>query len=349
MESQSDLAPSREEQIESLKKIDEQSQELQKENKLMEALQMMERSLILRGHVFGLDSAEVMGACKSVAEMCNYLAMTYLQTDEFEVVLELLQKAQVLSEKHKSVLAVTYNNLGCYYRKRGKLRTALASVRKALAIEADLEEGVRPADTHLNMCTILSELTRHDQAVHHARTALKLLLMEMFGPSGYASKAEAGGEALEPPKLPADRVAVLAIAYHNLAVQQEHLKKYRNSLSSYEKACKVAATHLPEGHPLIKNLTVSFCAARAKLSGLIVREEQHAINVANKKAAYKSRGGSRRANALTAGKAGARAGALTSEELRSLHSEAHGVGIDERVRKEEETDQEKNNVENSKN
>jgi tetratricopeptide (TPR) repeat protein len=314
MESQADLAPSREEQIAALKAIDEQSQALQKESKLMEALQTMEKSLILRGHVFGLDSPEVMGACKSVAEMCNYLAMTYLQTDEFEVVLELLKKAEVLSEKHKAVLAVTYNNLGCYHRKRGKLRTALASVRKAIAIESNMKEGAaRRADTHLNMCTILSELDRHDQAINHARTALKLLLMEMFGPDGIASKAEAGDE---PPKLPADRVAVLAIAYHNLAVQQEHLKKYRGSLSSYEKACKVAATHLPEGHPLVDNLKESFVAARDKLSSLILREEQHAINSANKKVGRKGRAAKKPEEDT------ARAGGLTSEELRSLQSQA---------------------------
>jgi hypothetical protein len=38
----------------------------------------MEKSLILRGHIFGVKSVEVYRACKSVAEMCNYLAMTYL-------------------------------------------------------------------------------------------------------------------------------------------------------------------------------------------------------------------------------------------------------------------------------
>lgn len=37
------------------------------------------------------------------------------------------------------------------------------------------------ADTHLNCCTILSELNRHDQAIIHARAALKLLLTELFG------------------------------------------------------------------------------------------------------------------------------------------------------------------------
>jgi len=310
--------PSRDQQIATLKEIDMTSQELQKQNKLMEALQCMEKSLILRMHIFGLKSPEVAGACQSVAEMCNYLAMMYLQNDDFDLVLELLQKAEVLTEKHKTTRAVTFNNFGCYYRKRGKLRTALAYVKKALVIEATVSEGVRAGDTHLNMCTILSELKRHDQAIGHARTALKLLLIEMFGPDGYASKIPEGADPDEPPKLPADRVAVLAIAYHNRAVQQEHLRQYKPSLSSYEKACKVATTHLDDGHPLVDNLTQSYVTAREKLEELILHEEKLAIKQANKQANRKKGGRGRGGRAPTQRNGVARAGALTSEQLRQL-------------------------------
>lgn len=134
-------------QLVALRKIDALSEKLQKEGKLLEALQCMEKSLILRGHIFGLDSVEVFRACKSVGEMCNYLAMSFLQQDLFDVTLELLKKAEVLTERHKAVRAVTLNNLSCYYRKRGKLRTALNYCRKALGIEAKMSENVKSADT----------------------------------------------------------------------------------------------------------------------------------------------------------------------------------------------------------
>ena len=98
-------------QLVALRKIDALSEKLQKEGKLLEALQCLEKSLILRGHIFGLESIEVHRACKSVGEMCNYLAMTFLQQDLFDVTLELLKKAEVLTERHKAVRAVTYNNL----------------------------------------------------------------------------------------------------------------------------------------------------------------------------------------------------------------------------------------------
>lgn len=45
----------------------------------MKALEVMERGLVLRQHFFGADSEEVWRAAKTVGEMCNLLAMTYLQ------------------------------------------------------------------------------------------------------------------------------------------------------------------------------------------------------------------------------------------------------------------------------
>lgn len=105
----------------------------------------MERGLVLRQHFFGSDSEEVWSACKIVGEMCNLLAMTYLQQEDFGMVLELLKKAEILTERDEAGRAVTYNNLACYYRRRGKLHAALQYLHKALKIEAKM---VRPIILH---------------------------------------------------------------------------------------------------------------------------------------------------------------------------------------------------------
>lgn len=83
----------------------------------LEALECMERGLVLRQHFFGADSDEVWRACKTVGEMCNLLAMTYLQQEDFAMVLELLKKAEILTERDPPGRAVTFNNLACYYRR----------------------------------------------------------------------------------------------------------------------------------------------------------------------------------------------------------------------------------------
>ena len=66
-----------------LQRIDETCMQLQQKGKYIEALECMERGLVLRQHFFGSDSDEVWRACKTVGEMCNLLAMTYLQQGAF--------------------------------------------------------------------------------------------------------------------------------------------------------------------------------------------------------------------------------------------------------------------------
>lgn len=53
------------------------------------------------------------------------------------------------------------------------------------------------------------------------------------------------------PKLTDDRLAVLAIAYHNLGVEFEHLKKQDEALRIYKKALKFSKENLGLSHPLV--------------------------------------------------------------------------------------------------
>ncbi len=105
----------------------------------LEALECMERGLVLRQHFFGAESDEVWSACKTVGEMCNLLAMTYLQQEDFNMVLELLKKAEILTEKDPPGRAATFNNLACYYRRQGKLHSALQYLQKVINLN-DLNE-----------------------------------------------------------------------------------------------------------------------------------------------------------------------------------------------------------------
>merc|ERR1711965_1087501 len=174
-----------------LQRIDETCTTLQQQGQYLEALECMERGLVLRQHFFGADSDEVWRACKTVGEMCNLLAMTYLQQEDFGMVLELLKKAEILTERDEAGRAVTFNNLACYYRRQGKLHAALQYLQKALKIEGRLESVDNPADTYLNACAVLSQLGRHQSALEHAQQALILLQEELSSVIG----PNAGGDA----------------------------------------------------------------------------------------------------------------------------------------------------------
>ncbi len=100
------------------------------------------RAVCSRGDgVLLLRAAQVSQACSTIGEMCNLLAMNYLQqglwlhdpwlcshqpptharltatAEKFPLVLELLRKARVLTNKDEKRKAVTYNNFACYYRR----------------------------------------------------------------------------------------------------------------------------------------------------------------------------------------------------------------------------------------
>ena len=131
-------------ELPALQRIDDTCVKLQEQGKYLEALDCMERGLrasatFLRGRL-----GRGLASMQDCWEMCNLLAMTYLQQEDFGMVLELLKKAEILTERDEAVRAVTYNNLACYYRRQGKLHAALSYLQKALRIESRLEHVDNP-------------------------------------------------------------------------------------------------------------------------------------------------------------------------------------------------------------
>jgi len=120
-----------------------------------------------------------------------------------------------------------------------------------LKIESKLVGVQNPADTHINACAVLSQLGRHQTALEHGQSALILLQEELLSPPGAPGP---------PPQ--ADRIAVLAIAYHNIGVEQEFLKRYEQSILSYKKGVEVAERYLGARHAICITLNNSLVAAK---------------------------------------------------------------------------------------
>mmetsp|Transcript_1237 Transcript_1237/g.1905 ORF Transcript_1237/g.1905 Transcript_1237/m.1905 type:complete len:207 (+) Transcript_1237:309-929(+) len=191
--------------------------------------------------------------------------------------IELLKRAEVLAENNETGLAMTYNNLACYYRKSLQLRTALTFLEKALAIEQKQPMSASKADTHLNMCAVLSQLSRHDHAMAHAYQAIiivqsTLLMNHLPNPAGLmkadkeknahkgsAANKDKGMEQLQNSMTSSkefkDRIAVLTIAYHNLAVEQEFMHMYHEAVASYRQAKEFANKYLGTDDTISRNLT----------------------------------------------------------------------------------------------
>ena len=147
----------------------------------------------------------------------------------------MLKKAELFTENNDRLRAITFNNYACLFRKTNKLRNALSYLEQALDLEytyinngdEKVDEALRisnPCEIHLNICAILSQMNKHDLAIHHAMKALILIQDELV------ARTENGASNNE------DRFTVMVIALHNIAVEHEYLKQYQQSLTHYKKA-----------------------------------------------------------------------------------------------------------------
>ena len=167
--------------------------------RVMEAGDLLERSLFVRVDVFGPGSPEADSACRALVTHFNSAGMQALHASNYPLAFELLRKAEVLTRKSGVIAqrearlrhrAISLNNLGCVYRRRKKLHAALRCLEQALTIELSLAEEMPhaqhdasyerpqvdgPADTHLNLAAVLSELGQHNAALSHVECALTLL------------------------------------------------------------------------------------------------------------------------------------------------------------------------------
>ena len=109
-----------------------------------------------------------------------------------------------------------------YDFRTGKLKLALQYLNHALEIQSNEKEPSGLADIHLNICAVLSQLDKHNEAMHASLNAIIILQDELISAdlSSYENLSE--------------RTSILAIAYHNLAVELEYLKRVNTDNSILE-------------------------------------------------------------------------------------------------------------------
>jgi len=183
-----------------------------------------------------------MGDMREIILSCNKDGMEALRNgqektafDQFKYA-EAMLLANQMDGDNTALLAVTCNNLGCYYKKTGKFHGALSYFRRALKMENELStDEVTLAGTHLNLCAVLSKLEKHTKAFQHALCALELM-------SRVVSSSNAGASA--------EDYTVLAVAYHNVGMEREFLGQYDQAATAFQNGFQVAKRLLGESHPL---------------------------------------------------------------------------------------------------
>ena len=218
-----------------------------------------EKAILYMGETLGWRNDEVQKAAFDMVIEKNELAMRMLSSgsrswDEAYATLDRCEKLTKSNTEIKftqvnrlKARALTYNNLGCYFKKVRKNSNALQCLLKALKIEEGKIDCGNPASTHVNICVILSAMSRHTHALEHAKSAIALLEYEnsLLVDNGENSKNNKVNN-------------LLAVSYFNKGAELEHLRKNKSALKAYSKARRIAKETFPKGHPLLSNIENSY-------------------------------------------------------------------------------------------
>jgi tetratricopeptide (TPR) repeat protein len=228
----------------------------------MLALELLEQSYLLKEKNLPPDSVLLETAHRELVLTINSCAMKALSEDKFDVCLDLLRKSEhyTTSKQHASLRVLTFNNLGCYYRRLGKLKAAYTQLKAAVQLGAEAKSGEHLAVTHLNMCAILSQKGQHEKALENAQVAVYHAQEELVSAKLKKQESTAAGT-------PEEQMLTLAMAYHNMAVELEFVGKYQLCLQWYKKAMQLVGEHKDTQQAMYANFRKSYLEVRKKVQG----------------------------------------------------------------------------------
>ncbi|EPY40292.1 hypothetical protein AGDE_03636 [Angomonas deanei] len=177
-------------------------------------------------------SHDVYDAAERLMVKCNTYSVYCFKHNDYEMSEGLLRYCLEVTgedsyplreapDRRVHLRGVTYNNLGCMERHRGRYPEALEYMQESMRVT-----GVESPVGYMNISAVLLQLNRNAEAVRTAERAVELL----------ADTPETG--------LP----SLVAIAHHNLAMALENVDTDR-CLSEYETAFHASEDCLGPQHP----------------------------------------------------------------------------------------------------
>lgn len=171
----------------------------------------------------------------------NKLAMEQLQQENYENSMSYLKQALIgiksISEdsKKNKLMAITFNNLGCFFKRMSNYSEALKYLYKSIDLENKLPNELSTiSGAHLNICSILSQQGDHGQAIRHGLRSVFLLK------SVYKSQSKL--------------VPTLVIAYFNVGNEYQYLGQSTDAEDCFKIGYKIGFEELGPQHHLTTTL-----------------------------------------------------------------------------------------------
>lgn len=183
----------------------------------------------------------------------NKLAMEQLQKENYDNSLSYLKQALMgikgINDDYKrnKLMAVTYNNLGIFFKRMANFPEALKYLYKSIELENRLPNEISTiSGAHLNICSILSQQGDHSRAIRHGLRSVFMLK------SGYKAQ----------PKL----ASTLAVAYYNVANEYSYLGQQGDAEDCYRIGFKISSEELGPQHSLTNTLKAALGSYSRKMS-----------------------------------------------------------------------------------
>jgi tetratricopeptide (TPR) repeat protein len=240
-----------------LVQLEEEIRQCIVKNNITSAVLCMEKRLHLHREYFGPHSEELYKISREYCEFCHDQALVALQKNDFIQAKKFLLKAEASVFENEPLQLAIYKTMAHYLRAVNQLRASMDFLKKAkrLVMRNPMKYQVDQIEILLNLCSIASQIGKHQNAYQYAQQALVVIQENWLF---VAHKDEKGSDSKE-------RSVFLAVAYHNLAVEEEFLQEHTKSFESFRKAVAIAETELGPTHPMTKSMNVSLLAAEEAL------------------------------------------------------------------------------------
>jgi tetratricopeptide (TPR) repeat protein len=207
---------------------------------------------LVRRKDYDSRSQEFIDTLKALVRQ-SFLAASEYETEELTILRQLEEILLGQNDLKSYVIEIcdVCNRLASCY-KQCNIPLAKSYLEKALDLSKTYSQALvdRPS-LYLNMCTLLSGQGKHNEAAECGASAVQyaqedLVNLRLSGSTDTSQKA-----------------AVLAIAYHRLAAEEEHLRHYDSALEWHNKAVSFIEAHCPESH-LVEEFRRSLAATKAR-------------------------------------------------------------------------------------
>jgi len=222
----------------------------------------MSKSLELKRKVFGAENGEVLDQARRLCGAMNCMAMEWLE-DHNNIVecLRCLEKCDNLLKRYPKfpmkhrMASITSNGYASYWRRRSGaenvrhnslgvqyLAFARRAIEKAYLVELKFpEEAINPAGTLINFGCLMSNEGRHVEALAKANLAIEML-----------STMDDEGLSAAPVLLTGEpSTSLLAIAYHNQAVELNWLERAAEAIVAHERAVEIGRDQVGSHHTTV--------------------------------------------------------------------------------------------------